>query len=182
MNTASPSGIDRLILQAATGSRSLASGELRAVLEHVARVEFDPDALEEVRGRLAGIVWNGRLLRGSDRLPPVEVKCLWHVLTLQEWPLGTSLDGYVQSIQRVVLDPTSGVFVGRYRGAWQLSVVRDVGHLRGPGGSSWILVEYRVAIGHWVTAYQPRVAVDEELSNPNREDIRWLRRQQPANG
>jgi hypothetical protein len=176
------SDVDRVILEAATGARWLTADELRWVLERVAQTGFDPAALERVRGRLDGVVWQGRTLRGSDRLPPAEVKYAWHVVRQQEWPAGTGLIDYVESIRRVILDPTSGVFVGRYQRAWQLSMVRDSGDLRGPGGGDWILIEYRVDTGHWVTAYQPRVSLERALANPAREDVRWLRRQRPAAG
>lgn len=165
---------DRLILEAATGARQLTPDDFRHVLEHVARAGFDPNAREEVRGRLAGVVWRGVTLRGKDRLAPVEVKYVWHVLTRQEWPPGTTLAGYVDSIRKVILDDASGVFVCRYEGVWQLSVARHSADLRGPGGSDWILVEYRVATGHWVTAFQPVVALEDELRSAKRDSIRWL--------
>ena len=169
---------DQLIVEAATGARQLTTSELGQVLEHVARAGFDPNALERVRGWLAGVSWRGMTLRGRDRLPPAEVKYLWHVVSGQEWPLNTSLQDYFDSIRRVILDPRSGVFIGRYQGAWQLGVVRDADDLRGPGGSEWVLVEYRLVLGHWVTALQPRVSRDAELRNPRRDSIRWLRHQQ----
>ena len=173
--------IDRLILDAATGRRRLTDDELQRVLEQVARVGFDPNARERVRGRLAGQVWRSQVLRGSDLLPPAEVKYVWHVLKRREWPDGTTLEDYVERIRQVILDLTSQIFTSRYQVAWQLSVVRDSGQLRGPNGTDWILIEYRVETGHWVTAYQPHKTLEDELRNPKRDNLQWLRRQRPIN-
>lgn len=167
--------INLLMLAAATGSRRLTVKELRLVLEHIARAGFDPNATEQARGRLSGIIWRGQPLQGRDRLPPVEAHYLRHVVKQQEWPAHTSLADYVESIRAVLLDETSGVFTSRYADAWQLGVVRQSADLRGPGGFEWILVDYRIAIGHWVTAYQPRAGL-QELRNPRRSNLRWVRR------
>jgi hypothetical protein len=171
----------RLILEAATGARQLSADELQQVSEHVAQAGFDPDARETVRGRLAGLAWKGRTLTGSDRLSPLEVHYLWHVVQLQEWPAGTTLEAYAESIRRVVLDPTSGVFIHRFYGAWQVGIIRESRDLRGPRGREWTLVQYRVSLGHWVTAFQPRAGL-AELSKPQWSDLRWLRRPRRSSG
>jgi hypothetical protein len=119
------------------------------------------------------------VLTGRDMLLPAEVHYLRHVVSQQEWPRGTSLAAYVESIRNVVLDETSEVFTSQYQGTWQLGVVRPSGALRGPGGFAWVLVEYRVATGHWVTAYQPEQGL-RELHHPRRSDVRWLRRPPPT--
>lgn len=133
--------VDRLILEAATGTRRLTAAELQRVLAHVARAGFDPNAMERVRGRLAGAVWQERLLAGRDMLPPAELHYLWHTVVRQEWPAGISLGEYIASIRRVLLDRGGGVFTSRYQGSWQLGVVRRSGELRGPRGWAWVLVE-----------------------------------------
>lgn len=168
---------DALILEAARGTRRLSEAELQRVLQRVARAGFDPNAREQVRGRLAGLVWRGRTLRGKDRLPPVEVHYLWHVVKQQEWPEHTSLDQYGASIKAVLLDEASGVFSSEYQDTWQLGVVRQSRELRGPGGFGWILIDYRLVTGHWVTAYQPEHGL-RELRNPRRSNLRWLRQLQ----
>lgn len=178
MSTPPSSGrpaIHGLILGAATGARELDAVELRRVLEGVAGAGFDPRATERAGGRLAGVSWRGQLLKGSDRLAPAEVHYLRHVVVAREWPAGTSLQEYVGGIQAVILDPASAVLTSRYQGAWQLTVVRRSGPLRGPNGFAWVLVDYRVQTGHWVTAYQPGEGL-QVLQRPTREGIRWLRR------
>ena len=167
--------VGQRILQAATGAQSLSSSERREVLAHVARAGFDPAALEQVRGRGAGQVWAGRALLASDRLPPAEAHYVRHVLVGREWPTGTTLQQYVDSLRWLILDPASGAFTSRYAGSWQLGVVRRSGPLRGPEGHAWVLVEYRLATGHWVTGYQPAQGL-RELRTPARQEMRWLHR------
>jgi SPP1 gp7 family putative phage head morphogenesis protein len=167
---------DRLILEAATGARRLSREELAEVLEHVARAGFDAGARERARGELAGMIWQSQELRGSTMLPPAERHFLKHVMLRREWPDGTVLDDYLASIEAVVRDPTSGVATRRYEGrAWQLTIVRRSGSVRGPADHAWVLVDYRVETGHWTTAYQFSEDPETELRR-KAEEFRWLRR------
>lgn len=167
--------VTALINVAATGTRRLTPDELRRVLEHVAQAGFDPDAQERAGGRLAGTMWRGRILRGSDPLSPSEAHYLRHVERGQEWPTGTTLQDYFQSIRDVVRDSYSGVITSQFQGASQLTIVRRTGDLQGTLGFPWILIDYRVATGYWTTAFQPRKRL-AVLRDPKREDIVWLRR------
>jgi hypothetical protein len=167
---------DRLILEAATAPRDLDAAELALVLQHVARAGFDPDALERVGGRLAGVPWQGRVLKGGDRLPPAEVHYLRHVVAQDEWPEGTTLAEYLQSMRAAILDRASGVFVSRFGGNWQIAVICPSRDLRGPGGHEWVMVEYRVTTGLWVTGFQPAQGLAQATQDPQREAGRWLRR------
>ena len=167
---------DRLIVEAATGARELTPDELRRVLEHVAGAGFTPAPDTRVGGRLAGIAWQGRTLRGSDRLTSAETHYLRHVVAQQEWPPGTTLDEYLTSIREVVLDATSGILVSRmFDHYWQLTAVRRSGPFRGPRGHEWLMVEYRVGLGHWVTAFQPERGLALIAQGPARQGQRWLR-------
>ncbi len=107
-------------------------------------------------------------------LPPLDRHYLRHVILQREWPEGSSLAAYQQSIREVILDPESAVYVSRFAGAWQLGVIRRTRELRGPGGYDWVMVEYRLETGHWVTAYQPRDRL-RFLGSRERTDVRWLR-------
>ncbi len=171
----SPTAADRLLLAAAQGRR-LSPGELQLVLAHVAQAGFDPHARERAGGRLAGMSWQGRTLQGSDLLSPVEVHYLRHVVARQEWPAGTTLDDYLSSLRRVILDPRSGILISQYQDkGWHLAVVRRSEELQGPEGYAWVLIEYRLATGHWVTAFQPEKGL-AYFDDPQRKDGRWVRR------
>jgi hypothetical protein len=163
---------DQLILDAAEGRRQLTADELQQVLEHVAQAGFDPTPSVRAKG-LAGLLWQGRLLTGRDLMTSAERHFLRHVVRFQEWPPGTGLADYLSSVRDIILDPMSSVLVSRYLGSWQLGVVRESLHLRGPGGLDWVLVEYRVALGRWVTAYQ--VPTLQDLHSPERTHVQWLR-------
>ncbi len=101
----------------------LTPDELRHVLEHVAQAGFDPTPHARAGGRLTGLQWQGRILRGNDHLPSAEVHYLRHVIAQREWPVGTTLSQYIDSIQEVVCDARSGVVISEYEGVLQLSVV-----------------------------------------------------------
>ncbi len=146
------------------------------MLAHVAQAGFDPQARERAGGRLAGVWWQGRALRGSDRLPPAEAHYLRHVVVGQEWPPGTTLAEYLRSIRAVILDPQSGLATRRYEDkAWQLTIVGRSGCWRGPGDGDWIMVDYRLDTGHWMTAYQFSGDPDARVLVKGSE-VRWLRR------
>lgn len=169
-----PFNPDDLILLAASGARAMTPAELGRVLAYVANAGFDLEAQERAGGRLAGLRWQGRMLRGRDRLPPAEVHYLRHVQHGQGWPPGTSLSAYLDSLRTVVLDLSSGVLTSQFEGRWQLTIVRRSGLLAGPEGGVWVLVDYRVATGHWVTGYQPDAGL-HILEDPGRTNRRWLR-------
>lgn len=168
--------IHQIILDAATDpARQLTATELARVLRHIAGAGFDPLALERVRGNLVGVIGlNGTIIERGDRLLPVEIHYLRHVIAQREWPAGTTLAAYVASIPRIVTDPESGILVCQYQGAWQLTLVRESHQLRGPDGHRWLLVDYRLQTGHWTTAHQ-LVHGLSSLGPPRREQIRWLR-------
>jgi hypothetical protein len=166
---------ERLILEAATRARDLSADELQRVLEHVARAGFYTATLTTAGGRLRGLVWRGRTLRGRDRLTPAEAHHLRHVVARRDWPAATSLADYLDSIRNIVLDPASGVLVSLLDGEWQLIVVRRSGTLRGPQGYEWVMVDYRVSVGAWMTAHQLGEGLASITDSPRRDNLRWLR-------
>jgi hypothetical protein len=165
---------DQLIREAIERNRQFSEGELDIITRHVAQAGFDDLSLERARGRLAGITWHGQVLKGSDMLRPAEAHFLRHVMVQHEWPANTDLAAYLQSLRDVIEDPRSGLAVSRFQGADQLTILRRFLDLHGPDGFPWVLVDDRVATGHWVTAFQPSDGL-AVLQNPQRTDLRWLR-------
>ncbi len=163
----------RILREIARAGRRITAAELAEVRRQAASAGFPPNALERAGGRAAGVTWQGRQVSASDRLPPAVVHYLRHVVKRPEWPAGTSLAGYISSIERVVLDPSCGVLLSTYQGELQVSFVGRAGILRGPDGQPWIVVEYRLATGHWVTAHQITL---RDILSPKRVIIQWLRR------
>jgi hypothetical protein len=164
--------IHRLAAELATTGRDATPAELAAIREHVAQAGFDPTALERARRTAAGAVWKGQVVRPGDFLAPAVAHYLRHVVVEPQWPRGTSLDDYVRAAAAVVVSPESGVIVSYYQGTLQIGFVGRSGSNRGPAGHGWILVEYRLATGHWTTAFQLE---RESLTDPRRTGTRWLR-------
>jgi len=166
---------DDLIREAADGTRHLSPADLDRVLRHVAAAGFDPLARETARGTLRGQMWDGQPITARTRLPPDVRHWLWHAQVNREWPTRTTLTDYVESLRLVILDPDSGVFINRYAEEVSLGFIRESRDLRGPDGYGWVLVQYRVTIGHWTTGFQPDRGLDE-LAKPVWGRIQWLRR------
>ena len=164
--------VDRLLMELADTGRDVTPVELQQIREHAAAVGFPP-TLSLAGGRAAGLQWQGRILSGSDRLTPAEKHYLEHAVHRREWPEGTTLDDYLNSIHQVVLDESTGMALTRYKGMLQASFLRHSVDLRGPDGEDWVLVEYRAGLGHIVTAYQPRTST---MRNIEGRVIRWLSR------
>ena len=93
----------------------------------------------------------------------------------REWPEGTTLERYIQSLRTLIFDAESGVLVNSYKGELSLAVIRESRDLQGPGGSAWALVQYRVATGHWTTGFQPVDGLDE-ITKADWGRVLWLRR------
>ncbi len=170
------SNADRLILEAATASRHPSPDELQEIIAKVAGSRFNPAFRERVGGRIAGLSWQGRTLRGGDTLPPVEVHYLRHVIARREWPEGATLDEYIESIQEAILSPNVHIFTSLYGSEWQLGIIVPSDKWRGPHGGDWIVMEYRLSRRHPVTAYQKNGALDEVVTTPHRSNLRWLPR------
>lgn len=166
--------VDDLIRVAGIGLRELTSEKLERVVRHVANAGFDPKGKERAGGRVAGLVWKGKILKSNDTLSPGEAHYLRHVVARKEWPEGTSLSEYHHSLSDVIRDQSSGIFVNRFYGAWQIGFVRKSGNLKGPEGGEFVIIEYRVDVGHWITGFQPRI-LDEVLNSQHRSDFKWLR-------
>jgi hypothetical protein len=172
--------VSQLIAELAGSGRAATDAELRQLREHVADAGFDPNARERVRGRGAGIIWRGRTLRGRDTLPPAEAHYVRHVLGRPEWPAGTSLEEYVESIEYIILSDSSGVFLSRYQGTMQVGFLGPSRHWRGLRGKEWILVEFRVSRDHITTAFQVE-SPDVVASQAERSEFQWLRSPTPRN-
>ena len=167
--------VDALIRAVHDTGGSVTEAELTQILDHVARAGFDEQAREAARGPLRGQMWQGQPVIGSTRLPPAVRHWLLHALVNREWPVGTTLAGYIDSLRRITLDPDSGVFVNTYQSEISLGIMRESRELRGPGGHAWILVQYRVSTGHWTTGFQPEDGL-EEITKPDWGQVRWMRR------
>lgn len=98
-----------------------------------------------------------------------------HAVAGQEWPPGTTLAEYIQSIRDIALDPASGLFVSQFRTfGWHHAIVGRADRWRGPRGYTWAMVEYRVTPGYWMTAFQMSQGL-AYFSAATRKAGQWLR-------
>lgn len=146
---------DGLIKFASLDLRPLTSVEIGKITNLVAERGFNDNLLEKAGGRLSGISWQGNVVKGSDMLGAGIVHYLRHVVAYQEWPVGTSVDDYYQSIKEVALDKQSQLFVSRYHGVLQVGIVRESGKFAGPGSKGIFFMEFRAETRHVVTARKP---------------------------
>jgi hypothetical protein len=167
--------VDDLIRVAGLGLRELSDDELQMVVERVAKSGFNREHTSLVKPEMAGVIWRGKSLQVGERLPADEWHFVKHVLVRREWPEGTSLDEYLESLRSVVRNPESGIMISKYQGIyWQIAFVAESGQWHGVGGNDFILVEYRVGYGFWITGFQP-VDLQRQLQ-VYRSDMRWLRK------
>lgn len=169
---------DLLTLVAASEGRAFTPQEERYVRQSIAEAGYDPYATERVRVGLAGTDHRGRLLSHGQEISTEDRHDATHVVAEEQWPAGTSKEDYLASAREVVLDPKTRILYSRrpYPGGNRrhLGFIRQSGELRGPGGSQWMFVEYRLETGHWMTAHQrPEGPEDIEAEN-RREDTLWM--------
>lgn len=162
---------DDLIRIAGIGLRDLTSDELQSVVAHVASAGFDPNGLERCGGRLSGLVWNGKVLKGSDLLPPGEAHYLRHVVAQGEWPEGTTLSEYYQSLERVVRDENSKILVSKFGDEWQIGFL---GEKISGTKYNYLWVDYRASEQHWMSGLQIE-DLDQFLLKSGRTILKWLR-------
>jgi hypothetical protein len=167
--------VDRLLLEMAESGRMPTSGETKEIRNYIAGLGFNIGSNTPAGGRLHGLEWEGRILKRTDMLSALEVHYLRHVVKQREWPPGTTLLAFPESVRAVILDSDSGLALSRWGGhEWHLTVVRESRNLRGPFGGDWIVVEYRVGDGFWTTAFQPERGLPSFLGDRRRSNLRWL--------
>lgn len=154
---------DDLIRMAGLGLRELTAEELQRVVKYAAGTGFS-NGLEKCGTRVAGLIWDGKVIHSSDKLPTGIVHYLRHVVYKQEWPEGTSIEDYYISLKNTILDQGTKVVVSKYANYWQL----------GFWGSDGTWVDYRVQYGHWSTGFKPE-SLEKILNSEYRSSIKWLK-------
>jgi hypothetical protein len=154
---------DDLIRMAGLGLRDLTVEELQRVVKYAAGAGFS-NSLEKCGIRIEGLIWDGKVIQSSDKLPTGIVHYLRHVVYQQEWPEGTSIEDYYTSLKDTILNKDTKVVVSKYADYWQL----------GFWGSNGIWVDYRVQLGHWTTGFKPE-SLEKILSSERRSIFKWLK-------
>lgn len=153
---------------------SLTDRQITLLAEQISARGFDPLGLVVAGSRLKGIHWGESTLTETSIILTAEAHYLRHVVHRKEWPEGTDLAGYLQSISAVIADPTTGIFASLFRGMRQIGFVRRSSKLKGPEGGEWVLIESSVSSCYWITAFQLS-DIERQLEHTRRSAVRWLR-------
>lgn len=166
--------IRRLLRDIAASGRDPTAAEIERIREHVAGVGFDPTAQTPVSRRLIGLSWQGHTFRAGERASTELVHFLRH---REEWPVGTTLAEYRQSLADTVRNPGGGIRLEQIAGQWRITFIAPSGAWRGPLGGAWIFVGYTIDFGYWTTGFQPRQSLERTLAERQGiEQARWLQR------
>lgn len=169
------------ILQIAEEARRgvpVPNSAVQDVAAYVAGRGFSTATLSRAGGRLAGILYGGKLIKGSDYLSIATVHYLRHCVVNAEWDVNVSQAEYEQDLALAITDVRSRIVLSRLFGAEQIGfVARTANVVRRPGHKTckWCIVEYRSNVDGWVTGLQ-MVNGLQTLVSPNREAKLWLRR------
>ncbi len=98
-----------------------------------------------------------------------------HVELEREWPQGTSLQEYNESIRRLIEDPQTDVALSRHQGYLRVTFHGPtLASERGQAGQPYMVVEYSVERGYWATAFQTEEEVDTFFERGRRSEVVWL--------
>lgn len=89
---------------------------------------------------------------------------LRHAVQGNEWPVGTTVEGYYTNLQSVVLGKESRLIIS------ELHNLRQIGFFSSEG----VWVDYRIKQGKWVTGMYLD-DINKVLTDPRRKNIKWLR-------
>jgi hypothetical protein len=166
--------VDELIENLIRTDRDITDAELRDLRNTVASVGFDPAAKARAGTEVAGSVWQGRIIASRDHISNEVRHYLRHAIAGQEWPSGTVLDEYLQSLHDAVLDSDGAILLEQFPLVRRLTFLGHSGRWRGPSGGAWILVGYNLGYGYWVTGFQPGEDRILSLQGSEGPDRRWL--------
>lgn len=174
---------DSLILDIATTGRDAAETELAVIAAYVASRGFDPSVTPTAHPKLgqrgAGLTWQGRTYASNERVPNGLRHYLLHVVGTPEWPAGTTIPEYEQSLAAAVREADAAMHLSLSRSAlWQLHFFTPSRRWRGPAGAGYILVGYPLNYGWWSTGFQvelPQGHADAQLLSGKWQGGRWLR-------
>lgn len=168
------SPVDQLIVALGAGTQSPSGQDLEVIRWHVRAAGFDPSATFPADRRVVGLRRvNGSIIERGDLIPTAELHYLRHVVAQREWPDGTTIRQYEQSLRDHAMRLRVGILVSEIPPfGWHVAIIGPSGEQRGPEGSGWLALEYRVSTGHWATGYQPHDGL--RFANARRRK-RWLR-------
>jgi hypothetical protein len=147
------SDVDQLILNLGLGLRDPTGYDLDMIRWHVSQAGFDPHLSFDADRRVIGLQRTvGTTIQRDDQIPTDELHYLRHVIAREEWPSGTTQRQYEDSLRNLAARPQSGILVSEVPPfGWHVAFVGRSDQWQGTAGFAWMLVEYRVTMGHWTS-------------------------------
>ena len=115
--------IAALVRDIGESGRDITDEELKRLRTHLAAVALVRPTVARVDDEAGGLMWEGDILKGGDWIPRLEAKYLKHVVLNQEWPDGTTIEEYAESLAETVRDPTGGVYIELDEETWKVTCV-----------------------------------------------------------
>jgi hypothetical protein len=165
--------VNDLITEIAESGREATDDEITRIRVHVAGVGFEPGGWTKAGIPIAGLSWEGHIVRSSDRMENAIVHFLRHTVAQREWPEGTTLDEYIASLRQATQYADGGITLERQHQQWRLSFISRAYGAAGPDSGGWILVGYPLEYGYWSTGFQPEFGLRHVILN-TAEGERWL--------
>lgn len=168
--------MDQLIAEAAASPRQLTESEIAGIRAHVLSRPFDSRPISAGR-RLSGVRdRRGRVLEANDELPSVEHHLLLRTVRDEQWPIGTSVEVFLDDLRRAVSHRAASIWTYRYRGEDYAGFVARNG-LTPPARkrTAYVFVAYSATFGVLRTGYQ----LDDEEGWQPRDGVENLFRQRP---
>lgn len=159
---------DDIILDLITTGRRATADEVDTIIAHVAQAPFATYLARVPRDLRALLVALG--IHAPARLPSVE----WHLLKCiyadQQWPVGTTVDRYVDDLHRAAQHSDVRVWTYRYYGRPYAGFMAP-SHVRAvPRPRAFIYVAYDPQFSTITTGYQAS-GYGAVFNNPNCTDI-----------
>ena len=144
--------VDDLIQELVATSRLGTVGEVDSIIAHVGQAPFAA-YLARVPKELRTLL-ESQGIQVLVKLPSVEWHLLKRVYDEQQWPVGTTVEGYVDDLHRAVQHPDVGVWTYRYYGRPYVGFLAP-SHVHGaPYLLPFIYVAYDPQFGVITTGYQ----------------------------
>ncbi len=168
--------ISALIRDIGESGRDITDEELQRLRTYLAAVSLARPSVARVDDGAGGLMWEGHILKGGDWMPRLAAKYLKHVMLNREWPDGTTIEEYAESLAEAVQDPTGGVYVERDEDTWKVTCVARSHRWTGRHGAAYIVVAFLPAKDPWLTGFQPDRGLRYITQDQLRTSGRWLRR------
>lgn len=167
--------IAALVRSIGDARRRIADDELARLRAYLANHTLARPNRAQVDAEVGGHYWIGRVVMPGEWMDRRDAKYLKHVVGLGEWPDGTTVEEYMQSLFEALMDPGAGLAIERDVGSWKLTFAARSRQWRGPLGGPYIVVPFLPEKDLWLTGFQPEQGLTTIERHWRTAGGRWLR-------